>query len=422
MLDRSITPAFQTPKFKPFEMPEIRYLRNGIPLCLFNKGDQQIFKLELLFSAGSVRANIPGTSGTVVNLLREGSKSHAGSEINELLDYYGAFLETKSGIDHTEITLYGRSDSFEELIPIFSEIILDPVFDQNKIDKHLLKNIQQLEIKQKKTSYWSSRLLRRSLFGEQHPYSNFPSKESYESLNREGLRNYYEEALLPSLKTILISGAFNEKTIWHLLDDNFGGLQISKENFSIPQPGVTNPEDIVKQLEGTSQASIAIGKIGINNKDPEYPDHSILIKVLGGYFGSRLMKSLREDAGLTYGVHAYILHLLAGSIVQISADVTLGEVDRSVQMTFDELEVLRNSEISDEEMTLVRNYMSGEYANNTNSVFDFAGLYKRLVLQDLPEDYYEKFYQHLATITPERLKSVADDLLDPTTFSTVKVY
>ena len=205
------------------------------------------------------------------------------------------------------------------------------------------------------------------------------------------------------------------------IERHFGQISIAQSRNQVKAPTNSNRHIISKTLGNTSQASIAIGCRTMTNTDSDYATQSILIKLLGGYFGSRLMKTLREDKGLTYGVHAYTNHLLGGSYLQIAADVELKSVDYSVELIFNELDILRKNTVSTSELSLVKNYMMGEYVNDSNTVFDFASLYKKILMQGLPETYFESYYSSIATIHPEEILSLAQERFNPDTFYTVKV-
>jgi len=355
-------------------------------------------------------------------MLREGSKTKSASEINNILDYYGAFLNFNSGIDNTIITLFGRSVFIKHLIPLLADLISNPVFDENALNKHIVRMTQKLLINEEKTSYWAPRLLRKSVFGETHPYSKLIFSEEINKIARDDLIEYHQNFLTRGLRNIIVAGSYKSKEFTQLLGENFQGFtsDFSVEKIVSPSSGYSGTE--TKELGNTSQASIAIGTQSISNTHKNYAEYAFMTKVLGGYFGSRLMKKLREEEGLTYGIHAFSNQLRAGSYLQISADVELNSVDKSVELILSEIDKLREGDISLDEIDTVKNYMIGEYVNDSNTVFDFADLYKKLILQSLPEDYYQVFYNKISAIEPGVIKSMALETLDKEDFSVIKVY
>lgn len=421
MLNRTDIPKFYSPEFKSFSPPRNTELRNGIRISSFNSGDQEVFKIELIFPIGThVCANLAIPS-LCLDMLREGSSTKSATEINNTLDYYGAFLNFNAGIDNTIITLFGRSVFAKYLIPLLAEIVSDPVFDENAIDKHKVRMTQKLLINEEKTSYWAPRLLRKSIFGVIHPYSKFLSSKEVNKITRDDLIGYHQNFLSRGLKNIIVAGSYDGNEFTQLLQDSF---QEFTSDFSIDDLVSPSPSKIkteTKKLGNTSQASIAIGKQSIGNTQQDYAEYAFMTKVLGGYFGSRLMKKLREEEGLTYGIHAFSNSLRAGSYLQISADVELNSVEKSIELILAEIDHLRERDISLDEIDTVKNYMIGEFVNDSNTVFDFAELYKKLVLQNLPEDYYQVFYNKISEIEPGMIKSMAIETLAKEDFYVIKV-
>jgi zinc protease len=421
MLNRKSIPKFYPPEFKPSTRPTNTSLSNGINVSWFNSGDQEVFKLELIFPVGSSTCTNPAIPSLCLDMLREGSKAKSAQEINSDLDYYGSFLNFNAGIDNTIITLFGRSVFAKKLIPLLAEIISNPLFDTEALIKHKKRIRQQLLINEEKTSYWAPRLLRKSIYGKNHPYSNLLSVASIDTITRDDLVDYHRNQFSCNLQNIIVAGSYDDKKFNQLLQTNFEGLTPKVGTVVKAIAGTTTVKTEVKKLANANQASLALGGPAINNKHQNFGTYAFMIKVLGGYFGSRLMKKLREEEGLTYGIHGFINHLQHGSYLQISADVEINSVDRSVELILAELLKLNEEVIPLNELDTVKNFMLGEFVNDSNTVFDFAELYKKLILQDLPEDYYQTFYHNISVINAEDIRGLALDNLQASKFSIIKV-
>jgi len=421
MLDRTLSPSYYSPEFKNIPLPERAVLNSGVNIYSFNNDDQKVFKIELNFGVGSNILNNPAIASLCVPMLREGSSTKSATEISNILDYYGAFLDLKSGLENTIISLYGRSKFINELIPLLADIIKNPIFDETALSKHKLKMSQKLSIDQQKTSYWSPRLLRQNIFGSDHPNSRFISEEKIEKITRNDLVGFHKGYLLKRLQNIIIAGFFDSNVVVAQLQEHFKVINnAGKHEDKIPLSS-ENTKEVTKKLSNTNQASIALGLGAIGIKNPDYPEYAFLTKVLGGYFGSRLMKTLREEEGLTYGIHAYNIHLMSGSYLQISADVELKSVDKSIELIHNEIDNLNRNLIPINELETVKNYMLGEYVNDSNTIFDFADLYKKLLVHGLPESYYQDFYSKISSVEAETLLANSNNYFKIDDFSQVKV-
>ena len=150
MVVRTKPPKTFSPAIKSFPLPEATTLRNGIQAYSYNMGSQPVFKLEIIIKYGSANLKNPLDGSIGINLLREGTKTKSAEEINKLLAYYGSFLELKSNLDFSTITLYGRSEFLKELILLLSEILSEPAFKEVALTKHKALARQNLEISKKK--------------------------------------------------------------------------------------------------------------------------------------------------------------------------------------------------------------------------------------------------------------------------------
>ena len=227
--------------------------------------------------------------------------------------------------------------------------------------------------------------------------------------------------ILESLTWRYACKKFDQNKTIELFQEHFGFIQPNKIGSKIIKP-VYLSGTVEKKLDQTTQASISLGGPAISPLDKDYPSHSFIIKLLGGYFGSRLMKSLREDKGWTYGVHAYMLQLRQGNFLQIAADVKLEAVDESIALVKEEIQRLLEQPVSQDEIDTVKNYMLGEYVNDSKTAFDFAGLYKKILIQDLPSDYFDNFYGQIAELNTDRIETIKHQVVDLSAFSIVKIY
>ncbi|MFC7665999.1 M16 family metallopeptidase [Hymenobacter humi] len=149
---------------------------------------------------------------------------------------------------------------------------------------------------------------------------------------------------------------------------------------------------------------------------PKHPDThrlKLLVNVLGGYFGSRLMRNIREDKGLTYGIYASVAPRELGTSLLIGTDVKGESADYAVSEIEMELRRLQQELIPAEELEIVKNYILGKFANELSTVFEQCDKYKNTVFLDLPADYYTQFVEQTEAADAETLRRHAQEYLTP---------
>ena len=80
----------------------------------------------------------------------------------------------------------------------------------------------------------------------------------------------------------------------------------------------------------------------------------LLNEVLGGYFGSRLMKNIREEKGYTYGARSYFNGDKLSGTYTASAEVRADVTDKSIIEFVKEIENYATNGITDEELAFMR--------------------------------------------------------------------
>ena len=140
----------------------------------------------------------------------------------------------------------------------------------------------------------------------------------------------------------------------------------------------------------------------------DYFDALFLNHILGGYFGSRLMKNIREDKGLSYGISSSLHALKNDSYLAIGADVNRENLDLAFVEIGNELKRLRAEAVTDEELDVARNHFIGSLQLEITTSFAHADKIKNIILFNLPSDYYQRMIDRVNAINADDLLKVAN--------------
>lgn len=422
ILDRSITPAFQTIQEVFISPVKNITLSNGLPLHIINVGEQPIIKLELIFNAGNWFDDNKGISFFTAKMLNEGTSAHNSASINQFFDQYGAFTEFTHSVDRASFVVYGLSKHLGQLLPMVQEILQDSIFPQKELDT--IKKIQQqtIQVNQEKTSFVANQKIRNSIFGETHPYGTNLSQEIIENITRENLVKYYQSHWQNQPFRIFLSGKITEQEI-EAVNNILGNIPVGNAHTSSYEhtDGGIEATSFLIEKENALQSSIRLGKQLFTRSHPDYFNMLIVNEVLGGYFGSRLMKNIREEKGLTYGIGSNVVPFSKNGYFIVGTDVKKEFTQLTIDEIIKEIQVLRTELVSEEELTTVRNYMSGAFAGSLNTPFEIADRYKVIMSEQLPLDFYQQYFQHIQKITSEDILEAAQKHLDPDSLIEVAV-
>jgi predicted Zn-dependent peptidase len=260
--------------------------------------------------------------------------------------------------------------------------------------------------------------VRKNLFGEAHPYGKELDEADVLQLNREGLVQHYSTFFTKG--TVLVSGRVSDKNQKIVADlfSSFGHNSIVRNDFSNQDLHYSRE---VSQKDGSVQASVRLAKKSVSKTHPDYIDALFLNHILGGYFGSRLMKNIREDKGLSYGISSSLHALKNDCYLVIGADVNRENLDLTFDEIAKEIKRLRTEKIDGEELEVARNHFIGSLQLEITTSFAHADKIKSIVLYNLPHSYYQNMITRIDAITSDDLLRVANQYFAEDTFVQVAV-
>src|SRR5471030_2191891 len=122
-LQRTIAPEFKAIDHIQLIRPEHIKLDNGCNIFSFNSGDQELVRIEWIFSNQRFDAAKPLLNVAVNTMLTEGTATLTASQIADQVDFYGAFLQVEYGYDQSSVTLYSLNKHLNHTLPVIRDII-----------------------------------------------------------------------------------------------------------------------------------------------------------------------------------------------------------------------------------------------------------------------------------------------------------
>lgn len=408
----------QQPPITPFgalsmPQPSILRLDNGIELYIIDKGDQEVCRLDILFEGGRYAAHTPAIADLTGPMMRKGIPGMNSEEIAELLDYYGAWIQTGTTQHFSALSLFSLNRNLDKVLPTIALMITEPSMPQKPFDVLQQQRIQQLNINRQKVSYLASEAFNSLIFGQEHPYARTSTEQDLSGITLDDLRQYHNRYYLNTAIHIILSG--------HITDEV---LDLVKRHFSTLSPAASSPiavEPIAPQSlhtaithrHGALQSGIRIGQPVIGPNHPDYPLLSILNLVLGGYFGSRLMTNIREEKGYTYGISSHLVSMRQGAYFTIVTETGTQYTQPLIDEVRKEITQLCSTLIPQDELDTARNYLQGRRARALDSPFSISDYFVSSIIAATPLDYFNIEDEIIRSASTQDLLRVAQTYLNP---------
>lgn len=401
------------PEVKPLadlKLPSINeeVLNNGIRMHWFNGGTQAVNQLTLVFPGGSTEANTPSTARLCLNLLREGTQSKSGAEIAELLDYRGSLLTLELDTHYSIISISSLNSMTANILPLFREILTEPSFPEFALNIFREREIKRRMIELSRVSYLSSNALKGLIYGSNNPLSHVETVEEIEKISREDIVAFHERVFTASGCHAYLSGQITPELLAEV-KAMLESLPCKRQplELSLYPYHAQFPQQLMIDKADALQDSVQIGFPAPRRDDPDYIPLRFTVMVLGGFFGSRLMKNIRENKGYTYGIQAFLLGGLDGSYIDIQAQCDPKYVSPLIEEVRNELDRLSNTPAEEEEMMRLRQHIGASLIESLDSPFAVMGYYKSKLVSGFPKNYFADQVRIAKEITPTTIMEMS---------------
>lgn len=407
-LDRTIPPAFRTIQTVQFPSHQSVVLDNGQPLFVANVGEQPVVRIEVLFEAGTWHEDVDGASFFGVKMLTEGTQKRTSAQISGHFDQIGAFVDLSHTPDRANIMVYGLAKHLGAILEMVSELIHEATYPEKEFNDLRNISLQNLRINLEKNAYVATTTFKERLFGATHPYGKSQNEKSIKALSVADLQNFYTNRIKARPFRVFLSGQVGDAEV-ALVNQYLG------QHLVVPSPEVNKSLEIVSQTEplwvdkaDAVQSSVRVGRMLFKRQHPDFYRMIVANEILGGYFGSRLMRNIREEKGFTYGISSSIVPMRQAGYWAIGTDVKKEFAQATLDEIQKEIHRLQTELVPENELETVKNYLAGEFAGSLNTPFEIADRVRLMVLEGLDVEFYSNYIQRLRVVTAEDIQKIAN--------------
>jgi len=421
MIDRKKGPTIQSEFDLELRGVSSLKLSNGLQAYEINSGTQNIIKIELVFKTGRVHEQQRAAAKAAMSLLREGSTRHSSEELAELYDFYGAVVKTSTGMETSSVSLVVVERYFPQVWSVWLHMVFYPLYDDGELKKYKQVTASKFKNQLAKNDVQGYRKLTEEIFGSEHPYGYNTEVEDIEQLDSAALLHFYNQNFGMNQAFLILSGKYSKATRQTILEDL--GQKNRKSRAVSPIFSTASPSQKLHKLSTANKVQVSIkqGRLLFGRQHPDYHSVKFLNMILGGYFGSRLMKNIREEKGYTYGIYSAVHCWKEGGFFYLSAEVANDYLEPTLTEINKEMEMLREELVPEAELETVRNYLLGQTLHLLDGPFAKGELMRSLLGNDLAISDYDKSVAHAQQITPEEIRLIARKYLDPKDYTSVLV-
>ncbi|MCF8031360.1 MAG: insulinase family protein [Desulfohalobiaceae bacterium] len=330
-------------------------LDNGVRFFLLEDHELPLIDMQVTLRSGAIQVpeGKEGLARIVADAMRSGgSEEHPGTALDALLENRAAKMSFSFSLGSGSAGLNCLKKDFPRLLPVFMDVLQNPRFPEDKIalaKQQLRTSISRRNDEQRDVAI---RKYKKLIYGEDSVYARVPQYETVDTIDREDLVRFHEQAVQAGNLYVGLVGDFDAEEMKDRLREAFSGVKAGRSELDFPEVDYRYQRSVhLVDKPNVNQTYILMGHIGDLRRNPDYPGLQVLNEVLSGGYSGRLFQEIRTKRGLAYSVFGrygcnidYPGMFFVG--VRTKSDTTL-EAIRAVEK---ELKAVRSEGVAPEEV------------------------------------------------------------------------
>lgn len=388
-------------------------LKNGLKVIVVENHKLPRISFQVFVDVPpTLQGEFAGYADLAGQMLSKGTTTRTKSQIDESVDFMGANLNSSaSGVSGGCLSRYN-----DKLLEVMSDVLLNPTFPSAEFDKVKKQAISALAQDKDDPSAIANNVGSVLRNGKNHPYGEVTTEKSLEKITVDKCREFYQKFFKPNVSYLIVTGDITTAEVKKFAPKYFGDWkqgEVQNIKFDTPQKPAATQVDFVDKAGAVQSVINVTYPVDLKPGTEDVIKASVMNTVLGSYFGSRLMSNLREDKAYTYGARSGLSPDPVIGFFNANASVRNEVTDSSIVQFLAEIDRLRNETMPEEELSMVKNVMTGNFARSLEDPETVARFALNTARFNLPDDYYANYLQRLSQVSTYDIRQMAAKYLSP---------
>lgn len=351
-------------------------------------------------------------------MLSKGTTKNDKFQFSQKLENLGVDIYVGSDNDNVSISFKSLSKDVDTVIAMLAEELRYPLFDEKEFDLLKQQFIGNMQQGLSDPGTQGSIVLTQNLYPVGHPNSSTSIEKSIENIKDaklEDIKAFQKKYFGPADMHLVAVGDVDTKIVYRSLEKNFknwnGGVKRSLKSFNVKKgDGLTK----VVTIPEKPSAELFIGQYtGMRRSNADFLPFYIGNSVLGGGFSGRLMLTVRDEAGLTYGIYTrQDGYIFADGYWFINASFNPELFATGKEATLTELRKWSEKGITAEELKDKKSSLIGGFKIGLSTTQGMASNILAVVQRGEQPDYIYEYPAMLEAVTLEEVNAAIKKYID----------
>lgn len=404
--------------FKPlrFTPPQAHrhVLSNGMIVHILEDHELPLVNLSAVFRSGSVY-DPPGKAGLselTHRVMRTGGAGDlSGDALEDLLAFHGITCVFSAEMDMGSAHLSVLKQDIELGLDLFSRILRQPRFAEDKLQLAKDLQVEGLRSKQDNPPGYAFREFRKILYRD-GPRGSLSTTRSIRNVQRSDLEGFHRRFFHPRAVMLAITGNVSASEAIRLVEHYLGDWQDRGDPERIPPPAAGKNGAIHYLYKDIPQSVIVSGHLAPAKGDPDFHAFTVLDFILGsGGFRSRIFQEVRSNRGLAYSTGSFYRARGNYGAFGAYAMTKSSSTAAVVSMIRDIMREIKEKGVTTEELLWASRSINNSFIFSFQDTDQIAFQQMMLEYDRLPPDFLLQYPRRIESVTEEALQRIANNLL-----------
>lgn len=396
----------------------------GVSVWLVSEPSIPILAVQMAWKGGTASdpPGLEGLSEVVTYNMNEGAGDLDSLAFQTAMEDLNMSFGCSAAAEWTSCSVSSLTANAADAMALVATAFAAPRFDEGPFERFLREEEVGLQTRETNAAYLAWRASSQALYPD-HPFAREMSAESLAALTPDLARQQMRALMTRDRLIVTAVGAVSPDELAPLIDRVAAGLPETSAVAPVaPVDLAAAPVAQVVVDLPQPQSLVRFMGPGIARDNADFfPAYVLNYTFGGGGFESRLMKTLRIEKGLTYGVSTSLdpnPSFLTWSGSGQTKNESAGEFIAGVK---DEMQGLIDGGVTEQELADAKAYLTGSYPLGFDSNAKIAGQMMSVRQDNLGVDYFDRRNGLVEAVTFEDVNRVAKTYLDPARYSFIIV-
>lgn len=393
----------------------------GVSVWLVTEPSIPIVSVQMAWRGGSVADpdGLEGLGQAVVYGMNEGAGDLDSLAFQTAMEELNMSFSCSNGTEWTSCSATMLSENAPASMALVASALTAPRYDEGPFQRFLREQEVSLKTRETSAGYLAWRAQSQALYPD-HPFAREVTPESLAALTPELARSHMRALMRKDGMLVTAVGNISPEALAPLIDTAVAALPETSDlpavtPVTLPQMAAVDP--VIVPLPQPQSLVRFIGP-AMDRANPDYfPAFVLNYTFGGGGFESRLMKTLRVDKGLTYGVSSSIDPNPSFTVWSGGGQTKNESAGDFITGIREEMQKFIDGGVTEAELSDAKAYLIGSYPLGFDSNAKIASNIMSVRQDDLGVDYFDRRNALIEAVTLEDVNRVAATYLAPGRYS-----